>query len=304
MSSTVHGIQKFLDRFDHSALNGDDPGRDLIGLVASEDFRRLLSTLVEAPAFSNALGEEFAAVGAVEGISACRMLRGCMNLSLRRFIMLLAQLLSSFDSAPEKPAVGPAWKRFAERIQQAEALRDEKLTEYAASLQNASDARIFYESLAVRLEQTNPHAIYPTSNYRESDGHAVSTADDQTIEAVMSVSTFSSIKIVDRSLDLDQRVLKDIYQSLGRCVCLVDESVEAIYGAQLERYFTHHDVVLHKRVYRAMEADKGIRTVEKMLGDFKALGVSRNEPVLIVGAGCWPTPADWLARSMAAIPPM
>ena len=34
-----------------------------------------------------------------------------------------------------------------------------------------------------------------------------------------------------------------------------------------------------------MEVDKGIHTVERMLGDFKRLGVSRNEPVLIVGGG-------------------
>jgi 3-dehydroquinate synthase len=38
-------------------------------------------------------------------------------------------------------------------------------------------------------------------------------------------------------------------------------------------------------VYRAHEVDKSIGTVERMLGDFKALGVSRNEPVLIIGGG-------------------
>merc|ERR1712005_10170 len=37
--------------------------------------------------------------------------------------------------------------------------------------------------------------------------------------------------------------------------------------------------------YRGMEVDKGIRTVERMLGDFKHLGVSRSESVLIMGGG-------------------
>lgn len=99
--------------------------------------------------------------------------------------------------------------------------------------------------------------------------------------------TFTSIKIVDRTLNIEQPLLKDIYISLGRCVCLVDQNVERYYSQPLENYFQHHGIQLEKRVYRAMEVDKGIATVEKMLGDFKHIGVSRNEPVLIVGAAFW-----------------
>jgi 3-dehydroquinate synthetase len=61
--------------------------------------------------------------------------------------------------------------------------------------------------------------------------------------------------------------------------------VEQFYGEQIEHYFTYHGIKLDKLVYRAMEVDKGIHTVERMLGDFKRLGVSRNEPVLIIGGG-------------------
>ncbi|MEL7476181.1 MAG: sedoheptulose 7-phosphate cyclase, partial [Cyanobacteria bacterium J06555_12] len=68
-------------------------------------------------------------------------------------------------------------------------------------------------------------------------------------------------------------------------VCLVDRNVETYYGEQIEHYFDHHGIKLDKLVYRAMEVDKGIGTVERMLGDFKRVGVSRNEPVLIVGGG-------------------
>ena len=57
------------------------------------------------------------------------------------------------------------------------------------------------------------------------------------------------------------------------------------FGEQIEHYFDYHGIPLEKIVYRAMEVDKGISTVEKMLGDFKRLGVSRNEAVLIVGGG-------------------
>ena len=42
---------------------------------------------------------------------------------------------------------------------------------------------------------------------------------------------------------------------------------------------------MEKLVYRAMEIDKSYENVGKILGDFKQLGVSRNEPVLIMGGG-------------------
>jgi 3-dehydroquinate synthetase len=72
--------------------------------------------------------------------------------------------------------------------------------------------------------------------------------------------------------------LRDMYVASGRCVCLVDQNVERFYGEQIEHYFNFHGIQLDKLVYRAMEVDKGIHTVERMLGDFKRLGVSRNEP--------------------------
>ncbi|MGF1538687.1 MAG: sedoheptulose 7-phosphate cyclase [Elainellaceae cyanobacterium] len=143
----------------------------------------------------------------------------------------------------------------------------------------------FYRVLASRLVEENPHAVFPTSSYRESQGFVVNTADDQTIEAVVSAKTFASIKLVDHSLDPEQPLLRNMYVPLGRCVCLVDQNVEVYYGEQIEHYFDHHGIALEKIVYRAMEVDKGIHTVERMLGDFKRLGVSRNEPVLIVGGG-------------------
>ena len=145
--------------------------------------------------------------------------------------------------------------------------------------------REFYQDLADRLVKDNPHAVYPTSSYRESSAHVVSSDDDRPIEAVMHSSTFTSIRVVENSLDPQQTVLRDMYISHGRCVCLVDRNVENYYGEQIERYFAHHGIKLDKLLYRAMEVDKGIGTVERMLGDFKRLGVSRNEPVLIVGGG-------------------
>ena len=64
------------------------------------------------------------------------------------------------------------------------------------------------------------------------------------------------------TLKCSNNVLRDIYKPLGRCVCLIDENVETIYGREISTYFEYHNISLEKLVYRAMEIDKGIDTVE------------------------------------------
>ena len=53
----------------------------------------------------------------------------------------------------------------------------------------------------------------------------------------------------------------------------------------LQAYFAGHGIALTKLVFSGMEADKHASSVMKMLASFKKVGVSRNEPVLIVGGG-------------------
>ena len=297
-------IISFLETFDHADLAGEavHDGKagqaDQLGgntnqhlhqqlqeIFSSTPFQALLVALVEAPAFSLSFGRQFAAEHAVGAISSCRVLRGALNLPMQHFFDLLGQLFASFPHHAAALQAAPLWQQFAAQVRAVPDVADAKVVTFATRQLANPTAQSFYAELAARLETDTPHAVYPTSNYRESNGSVESTADDQTIEAVMSVSTFSTIKIVDHSIDVAQSVLKNIYQPLGRCICLVDENVEQFYGEQLAVYFKHHGIALHKLVYRAMEVDKNVRTVEKMLGDFKSLGVSRNEPVLIVGGG-------------------
>ena len=274
-TSTTAAIDAFISQQNASLPTQDSFEGSLKEVTSSPSFKRLILSMIEAPAFSESLGEEFAAADAVTGISACRSLRSCLNFSLGRFFGLLAELFSAFDSA-----AGNRWYAFSSKVYQSD-LSDRKLLDYLAQ----GDQKSFYLDLSQQLVKANPHAIYPTSCYRESAGFVESTQDDQTIEAVVRSSTFSSIRIVDHTLDPENSLLKDTYAPHGRCVCLVDENVERFYGERLEHYFAHHNILLEKRTYRAMEVDKGIYTVEKMLGDFKQLGVSRNEPVLLVGGG-------------------
>ncbi len=275
MTKTTSAVKAFISRHDCEPLVLQNLENAVEAICCNEQFRDLLLSLINSPAFGQELGAEFAVVDAVEGLSACRKLRSCLNLSLSNFFGLLAELLSAFDEA-----VGKEWYMFANKIHSTELGRIKLLDRLLDSSE-----RDFYQDLAARLVEENPHAIYPTSSYRESRGYVESTADDQIIEAVVRSSTFTSVRVVDNSLDPQQLMLRDAYISHGRCVCLVDQNVESYFGEQIEHYFAYHDIKLEKLVYRAMEVDKGIYTVEKMLGDFKNLGVSRNEPVLIVGGG-------------------
>ncbi len=266
---------------DHSPDDRTSPHlRDgLDAVLGGESFEAFLLVSIEAPVFSRAYGEDFAAAGATRAIAPCRMLRGSLNLPLQHYFALLAQTAAAFD------ANASAWSDFADRVRASTSFGGLRLATYLTEFLPDRTRNASYTALVERLVEHDPHAIYPTSSYRESDGHVAATADHRSVEAVMSFRTFASIRMTDRLLDVDRPDLRDVYRPLGRCICIVDRDVHALYGDQLGRYFEAHDIPLETLVYRAMESDKGLATVERMLGDFKRLGVSRNEPILIVGGG-------------------
>ncbi len=275
MTKTISAVKDFISTYDCEPLAYQNLHNAVEAICCNQQFRSLLLAFINSPAFSKELGKEFATVDAVKGLSAARKLRSCLNLSLSNFFGLLAELLAAFNEA-----VGTEFSEFANRIHRSK-LASSKLLDF---LLQTSD-RQFYQDLAERLVTENPHAVYPTSNFRESRGFVESTSDDRVIEAVVSSSTFTSVRVIDNCLDTEELTLRNMYVSHGRCICVVDKRVDGYYGEQIEHYFDYHGIKLEKLVYRAMEVDKGIYTVEKMLGDFKNLGVSRNEPVLIVGGG-------------------
>ena len=135
------------------------------------------------------------------------------------------------------------------------------------------------------MEKADPHAVYPTNIYRQCDGCTIAAGDLTTIESVMSTTLTTTIKIRKRVLDPSNETLATIYKPLGRCVAIVDDKVAGIYGGELVSYFGYHNIDFKPMVYKGNEVDKEIANVEKILVDLKKEGVSRNEPVLIVGGG-------------------
>merc|ERR1711997_1184084 len=95
----------------------------------------------------------------------------------------------------------------------------------------------------------------------------------------------TSIKITKNVLDLENKNLINIYLPLGRCVAIIDDKVIEHYGEKLEAYFDHYGVKLIKLIHGGNEIDKDIKNVERILVELKTNGVSRHEPVLIMGGG-------------------
>ena len=275
MKKVVQEIKNFIDKFDCSLLNIKDLNTSLMKVIEDQNFQDFLKTITKTDTYSEDIGNEFQKEDAIKGLSNIKILKSALNHKSYFFLQNLSDLIFSFDKDK-----GNVWRDFAERIKKIN-ISDIKILDLALK----SKARLDYTDLKDIYEMTNPHALYPTSSYRESYGYTYSTKNYQHIEAVMGLKTFTTLKVENNTLDPNNTILRDIYKSFKRCVCLVDQNVEENFSETISKYFSHHNIKLEKLVYRAMEIDKSYENVGKILGDFKQLGVSRNEPVLIMGGG-------------------
>jgi 3-dehydroquinate synthase len=249
-------------------------------IVASDAFDEWLDIVTDADAYGLAFADRFAMEDTLDAVAPLRGLTGASNLSVEALFQRLSQIAAAFDAHD-----GVRWYALTDRIREHPALAAMRLREYlSGNAVTASQCEARNDAIA-QLEADNPHALYPTSPYRQSSGRTVASPDHSAVEAVMHQATYTSVRMVDRVLDPSERILADIYRPLGRCVCFIDTNVEEHYGEELRAYFAHHDIPLTVLAYRSMEADKGLATVERMLGGIKSHGIMRNEPVLVIGGG-------------------
>ena len=212
------------------------------------------------------ISNEFSSINAISSLPHLRILKTSLNLTTERFLLELSHLVSPFNKDLSKNL-----KFLSSSINKTQFGNSKLISNLLNSSKHA-----FYEQLILDYEQKNPLALYPTSSYRNSNGHVVSSNDYQQIEATMNLNTFTSIKVEEDTLNINNPLLRDNYKSFGRCVCLIDQNIENNYGLEIENYFSHHSIILEKLVYRAMEVDKHIKNVEKIVEDFRKLGVNRN----------------------------
>jgi len=223
--------------------------------------------------FSNSLSYD------LDILALMKKLKYYNNLPLNQILHLIRQLLEKSN------AINSTFdKSFAQLMNKSAEFLSMKFKDFC----NENDKMVngfMYKKNEKSLETIDPHAVYPTSIYRHCNGVMLATSDSKRIEAVMSTSLTTSIKITNKVLDPSNKTLINTYLPLGRCVAIIDDKVIKHYGSELQNYFDHFGVELIKLIHGGNEVDKDIKSVEKILVQLKQNGVSRNEPVLIVGGG-------------------
>jgi 3-dehydroquinate synthetase len=90
---------------------------------------------------------------------------------------------------------------------------------------------------------------------------------------------------VDGAFELGNPEIADSYRRFGRCLLVVDETVNGLFGDQMREYFAHHQIELTVFPVAIKETDKTWHTVEQIVDAFSEFGLLRKEPVLVVGGG-------------------
>lgn len=255
-------------------VKSDDFVRQVFEQDAVASLLILLSRLpVFDKDFANALSHD------LELLALAKKLKYYTDLTLSQDLLLLKQVMQCFGKDVTNYQI--ALSTLVRNTGQLASLRFKGYVKEKKVLSNNDR----YEENNEALVTIDPHAVYPTSIYRHCDSLTLATSDSRTIEAVMSTTLTTTIKITKGVLEPTNRILADVYQPLGRCVALIDDKVVRIYGKKLEDYFNHHGVELIQLIHRGNEVDKDIKNVEQILVELKNNAVARNEPVLIMGGG-------------------
>jgi 3-dehydroquinate synthase len=244
-------------------------------VLAEPDVMSSLISLSRLPVFSRDFALAFK--DNLELLRCLKQLKYFWSIPQSQLTILLKQIAVEIKGATsdEAAALESFQKETAEMTEQVQLL--------ARTLEGSAGKK--YLENADYLEIADPHAVYPTSIYRQCDGLTLATKDASTIEAVMSTAITTTIKIARDVLETSNDLLYNVYKPLGRCVAVVDDKVDAAYGKKLDAYFAAHGIKFTKLVFSGNEADKDIRDVERILVALKEIGLARNEPLLVVGGG-------------------
>lgn len=151
----------------------------------------------------------------------------------------------------------------------------------------AEELKKLSPSESEQIIQFNHPEKYRTSQWYTGHGEITASGDGRSFEISATYTLKGQVKLVDGVFEPDNPTLAEVYSHRGRCVAIVDQTVDELYGDSLRQYFEYHSIPLKLLPCRAWESDKTPETVHRLL---KFLGkdgcdVSRNEPVLIVGGG-------------------
>ncbi|NEQ99033.1 MAG: sedoheptulose 7-phosphate cyclase [Cyanothece sp. SIO2G6] len=152
---------------------------------------------------------------------------------------------------------------------------------------SSAGSQAFSAAEAQQIIQFNHLAKYRTSEWYVGHGEIQASNSDRSFEVSASYTLRAEVKLINGVFNPDNLTLAEVYSRRGRCVAIVDQTVDKLYGAELRGYFEYHEIPLQLEVCRAWESDKTPDTVHNLLRFLGKDGcdVARNEPVLVVGGG-------------------
>jgi len=244
--------------------------------LCDEEVMSALVSISRLPVMSKEFGSAFK--DDLDLLHALKQIKYFWNLPQSQIAILMSQLAKQLEG----PEFAADFESFTDELC--------KSKSHLAAIKEISkklpaDVHAKYMENAAYLENADAHAVYPTSIYRQCDALTLATPDAATIEAVMSTTITTTIKIARGVLEPSNRLLFDVYKPLGRCVAVLDDKVEKYFGADISKYFAAHNIEFTKLVFSGNEVDKGIEDVERILVSMKKYRVGRHEPLLVVGGG-------------------
>lgn len=90
---------------------------------------------------------------------------------------------------------------------------------------------------------------------------------------------------VEGIFNVENKQLANCYLKWGRVLTVLDKSMKALYGDEIQKYFDHFNIPL---TFHAMEVGEKAKNLESLLGIVQSMtnfGIIRKEPVLVVGGG-------------------
>lgn len=92
---------------------------------------------------------------------------------------------------------------------------------------------------------------YRTSEWYDGRGEIKALEDGRSFQIYATFTLKSEVKLVNGVLEPSNPVLAEIYKSRGRCVAVVDQTVDELYGKLLREYFQQNQICLETFVCRA-----------------------------------------------------
>ena len=261
-------------------------------LFANGTISKLLLLLARLPVFSKDFEVLFKE--SLDVLQILKKLKYFLNLNIRETLYLLAKLSSLYNNSDVDITNYFSAAGSSEDSENVLDLRFHGAVKRGLLFPIGHPQHVYYMKEFEHLEKIEPHAVYPTSIYRQSDGCTVATHDSQKIEAVMSTTLTTSIRIASHVLAFESNHLAEIYRPLGRVVMIIDDKLtDAEYttdyvktstneratlamdpskdpeayskmniAEQINRYFAHHDVKVTSLIKSGNETEKDIKNVQ------------------------------------------